>query len=246
MLAPGRPNTRVCTRVACISFSRALLHFPHPHCLVASPCLHHTPAHRDYTLPLHFLRASGDRQRPAPYRARRDRLCLCLLRIVLAPPPTDMCHVTLAVLLCLKHENTCNTKKNLLVHTSKTYEIFGTNAYNICVKHMWHRDKTLATCMWNGWNISKKRLQHLCEKHMQHPDKTLATYVIRLKNRWYTLNKRVQHTCIAIATCATPRSTFSTSICNTCNVPQKHLKYTLATCASSLLPVVASGWWWRS
>jgi len=40
-----------------------------------------------------------------------------------------------------------------------------------------------------------------------------------------------------IATCAIFRSTFATSIYNTCNVPLKHLKhlkYTLATCAFSV------------
>jgi hypothetical protein len=36
---------------------------------------------------------------------------------------------------------------------------------------------------------------------------------------------------MAITRCATSRSTFATSIYNTCNIPLKHLKHTLATCS---------------
>jgi hypothetical protein len=51
--------------------------------------------------------------------------------------------------------------------------------------------------------------------------------------------------CIAI-TCATSRSTFATSIYNTCNVPLKHLKHlkrTTATCAFSVASSSYSDEW---
>jgi hypothetical protein len=47
------------------------------------------------------------------------------------------------------------------------------------------------------------------------------------------LNIYLKHTCITITTRATSRSTFATSIYNTCNIPLKHLnhlKHTVATC----------------
>ena len=46
----------------------------------------------------------------------------------------------------------------------------------------------------------------------------------------------MQHTCTTMVTYATSRSTFATSIQNTCNIPLnhlKHLKHTLATCVFS-------------
>jgi hypothetical protein len=58
---------------------------------------------------------------------------------------------------------------------------------------------------------------------MQHPIKHACS--IRLKNRWNIWNRRLQHTCIITTTYATSRSTFATSIWNTCNIPLKHLKH---------------------
>jgi hypothetical protein len=59
---------------------------------------------------------------------------------------------------------------------------------------------------------------------------TLATYV--RKHRWNIRNRPLQHTCTTIATYATSRSNFTTSIWNNCNILQKHVKHlehTLAT-----------------
>jgi hypothetical protein len=70
------------------------------------------------------------------------------------------------------------------------------------------------------------------QKHMQHPDEILAKSV--WENRWNIQNLHLKRTCIAIATCATSRSTFATSRWNTCNIQMKnlkHLKHTLATWA---------------
>jgi hypothetical protein len=71
---------------------------------------------------------------PAPYRVRT--------------PPANVLHVTLAVPFNTSNMKTLATpKKNLLQHTSETDETFGTNVCNICVKHIQHPDKTLATCV---------------------------------------------------------------------------------------------------
>jgi hypothetical protein len=48
------------------------------------------------------------------------------------------------------------------------------------------------------------------------------------------LEHTLEHMCIAIATCATSRSTFATSIYSTCNIPLKHLKHAIATSAFSV------------
>jgi hypothetical protein len=66
-------------------------------------------------------------------------------------------------------------------------------------------------------------------KHMQHPDK--HTCNICLRKKWNIWNKRLQHKCTTIATYATSRSSFATSIRKPCNIRPKHLKHTLATCA---------------
>jgi hypothetical protein len=68
----------------------------------------------------------------------------------------------------------------------------------------------------------------MCE-HMQHPNK--HTCNICLKKEIKHLERMLQHTCTTIATCATSQSIFATSISNTCNIPLKHLKHTLAICA---------------
>jgi hypothetical protein len=59
-----------------------------------------------------------------------------------------------------------------------------------------------------------------------------------LKNRWNIWNTRLQHVCEIIATYVISRSTFGTSMWNTCNTPLKHLKHlkhTIATCAFSAM-----------
>jgi hypothetical protein len=51
--------------------------------------------------------------------------------------------------------NTCNIN-HLLQHTSETHETFTTYVCNICVwalQHKQHLNKTLATYVWNRWNI---------------------------------------------------------------------------------------------
>ena len=53
---------------------------------------------------------------------------------------------------------------------------------------------------------------------MQHLDKTLATYV---RNNWNIWNIHLQHTCIAIATYATP--------IYFCNIHIKHVQHTYET-----------------
>jgi hypothetical protein len=64
-------------------------------------------------------------------------------------------------------------------------------------------------------NIQMKHLQHTYENtwntciYMQHPNEPHATYVC---NRWNIWNIHLKHTCINIATCATFRFTFATSI----------------------------------
>jgi hypothetical protein len=122
-------------------------------------------------------------------------------------------------------------------HMSEVEETFGIYTCNMFVKHMQHPYKTLATC-----NI-KHLLQHkieiaktfrtysynICVKHMQHPNK--HTCNICLKKEMKHLERMLQHTCTTIATCATSQSIFATSISNTCNIPLKHLKHTLAICA---------------
>jgi hypothetical protein len=86
------------------------------------------------------------------------------------------------------------------------------------------------------WNTCKKHLKNTWKaivKHMEYPDKTLATYIWNicniqikhLRNRWNIWNIHLQQTFIAIATCATLRSIFATSIKNTCNILLKQLKY---------------------
>jgi hypothetical protein len=87
-------------------------------------------------------------------------------------------------------------------------------------------------------NIQIKHLQHMCETyttyrstHLQHTsentDKTLGTDTCNIRV------KPLQH----------PQSTFATFIRNTCNIPLKHLKYTLATCAFSTTSPYCLGVW---
>jgi hypothetical protein len=75
--------------------------------------------------------------------------------------------------------------------------------------------------------------------YMQHLDLLFATskqiicniHLEQMKHLEYT---RETYMYIAIRTCATSRSTFVTSIYNTCNIPRKHLKHTIVTCAFSI------------
>jgi hypothetical protein len=65
-------------------------------------------------------------------------------------------------------------------------------------------------------------MQHL-NLLLQHPiNETLVTYTW---NRWNIWNIHLKHTCIAIATWATSRSTSATSIWNTYNIHLKHPKH---------------------
>jgi hypothetical protein len=72
-------------------------------------------------------------------------------------------------------------------------------------------------------------LQYACICNIQ--TKTLATFI---RNRWNIWNIHLKHTCIGITTCATSRSTFATSIYNTCNIPCKR---TFACCLDMLVDV---------
>ena len=68
----------------------------------------------------------------------------------------------------------------------------------------------------------------MCNIQIKH------TCNMRLKNRWNTVNRCLQHTYTTIVTYVISRSTFVKSIRNTCNIPLKHLKhlkYTIATYA---------------
>jgi hypothetical protein len=56
-------------------------------------------------------------------------------------------------------------------------------------------------------------------------------------------NIHLKHTCIAITTCAISRSTFTTLIYNTCNIPLKYLKHTIATYAFSVASVCCLDEW---
>jgi len=86
---------------------------------------------------------------------------------------------------------------------------------NICNIHI----KTLATYVWNICNTQNKH--DICVKHMQHPKQTHLQHAY--ENRWNIWNTRLQHACITIITYATSRTTFATSMWNTCNTPMKHL-----------------------
>jgi hypothetical protein len=107
------------------------------------------------------------------------------------------------------------------------------------LKNIWEQLQTYATFRWNTykhtyetpentWNIC---LQHACIcniqiKHLQHSSKTDETF----------RNIHLKHTFIAITTCVASRSTLTTSIYNTYNIPMKHLKHLkhiIATCAFS-------------
>jgi hypothetical protein len=95
-----------------------------------------------------------------------------------------------------------------------------------------YSDETLATYIWNCWNIRNICLNtykntwntwshckiyvtsgwntcNICVKYMQHLDKHTSN--THLKNKSNIWNRSLQHTCIAIATYATSRSTL---ICN--------------------------------
>jgi hypothetical protein len=59
--------------------------------------------------------------------------------------------------------------------TFETDETFGTYAYNMCIKHMQHPDKTIPTRRNTYCNIRQlKHLEHIVatyDKNMQHLDK---------------------------------------------------------------------------
>jgi hypothetical protein len=138
--------------VACISVSHALLGFPCPHHLDASPCLHHPLAHRDCMLPLYFPRACGDSLRPAPYRARGGPLTPAPVPAPYRPrtpasgcAPCDSSRPSKR----MKHEKH-------LKHTKKT-------CCNIHLKQIKYLEQTCATSVWNICNIQIKHLQHASE-----------------------------------------------------------------------------------
>jgi len=75
---------------------------------------------------------------------------------------------------------------------------------NIRLKQIKHLEHTLAMYVYSHYNIFNIQT------------KALATYV---QNRWNILYRYMQHTCIAVATYATFKSTFATSLLRTQGPP---------------------------
>jgi hypothetical protein len=96
----------------------------------ASPYQHHPLAHRELHTSTPLATCRQGPPVPTPYRARTTTYGCA---------SCDSGHP----IQCLKHENTCNTKKNLLQRTSESDETLGTSACNICVKQMQHPDMHL-------------------------------------------------------------------------------------------------------
>jgi hypothetical protein len=93
---------------------------------------------------------------------------------------------------------------------------------NIHLKQMKHLKYTLTTYVYSYCNICNIQI------------KTLTTY-----RKWNILNRYLQHTCIAIATYATFRSTFVTSVSRTQGPPSPAgtaCSYSWNTCNMKALP----------
>jgi hypothetical protein len=112
-------------------------------------------------------RPRGDCPRVLRYAHARTNPC--------APPNMPMKHETL------------NMKQ--MQYTFKTTETFKRCTCNICMKHMKHVGKTLATYICSRWNISVYVLKHL-DVFLQHQGKQLAIFI---SNSWNTWNIHLQH-----------------------------------------------------